>query len=99
MKAVQSDVKDLQSDVRTMQVQMQTVQDDVKSLRDDVRDMRDELLGQMQRSETRILTALVNHYHVAPEAGRPVFWFPPGFDPPGMDPPLAGQSGEAPAEA
>ena len=99
MKAVQSDVKDLQSDVKTIQVHMQVVQDDVKSLRDDVRDMRDELLGEMRRSETRILTALVNHYHVAPEAGRPVFWFPPGVDLPGVDTPLAGQTGEAPAEA
>ena len=99
MKAVQSDVKDLQSDVKTLQVQMQTVQGDVTSLRDEVRGMRDELLGEMRRSETRILTALVNHYHVAPEAGRPVFWFPPGVDLPGVDPPLAGQTGEAPAEA
>lgn len=54
----------------------------VRSLREDVNSLRDEILGEIRHSEQRILTALANHSHVAPDAGQPVFRFPPGMEAP-----------------
>ena len=64
--------------------------------------MRTEILTEMRRSEERILTALAYHSHIAPEAGRAVFWQPIGSTtpayPPGEGAPAAGQpEAEAPA--
>ena len=62
------------------------VRDELNGKIDGVRDelngkidaVRDEILAEIRRSEERILTALANHSHVNPEAGRPVFWQPFG---------------------
>ena len=64
--------------------------------------IRIEILTEMRRSEERILTALAYHSHIAPEAGRAVFWQPIGSTtpayPPGEGAPAAGQpEAEAPA--
>ena len=79
------------------------VRDELNDKIDAVRDelsgkidaMRTEILTEMRRSEERILTALAYHSHIAPEAGRAVFWQPigastPGY-PPGEEAPAAGQ--------
>ena len=50
--------------------------------------------NEIRRSEQRILTALANHSHVAPDAGQPVFRFPPG-----MEAPEPAAPEEAPVEA
>ena len=92
------DMQTLQNDVQVLRDDVQVLRDDIQVLRDEVRAgqdaLRDELLGEMRRSEQRILTALANHSHVAPEAGRPVFWFPPG-----MEAPEPAAADEAPVEA
>ena len=87
-----------------------TVRDELNGKIDAVRDelsgkmdaMRTEILTEMQRSEERIPTALTYHSHIAPEAGRPVFWQPIGAPapahPPGEGSTTAGQpEAEAPA--
>ena len=84
----------LSSRVDNLGTAVQTLRDEVKASWDDVKASRDELLGEIRRSEQRILTALANHPHVAPEAGRPVFWFPPG-----METPTPAPTDEAPVEA
>ncbi len=85
----------LSSRVDNLDREVQSLREDVNSLRDelkgDMNSLRDEILGEIRRSEQRILTALANHSHVAPDAGRPVFWFPPGMEAPAPD--------EAPVEA
>ena len=86
------------------------VRDELSAKIDGVRDelsakmdsMRSEILTEMRRSEERILTALAYHSHIAPEAGRAVFWQPIGSTtpayPPGEGTPAAGQpEAEAPA--
>ena len=67
---------------------------EIQSVRDEVKSGHQELLAELRRTEQRILTALANHPHVAPEAGRPVFWFPPGMEAPGPSAP-----DETPVEA
>ena len=74
----------LSSRVDNLDREVQSLREDVNSLRDefkgDINSLRDEILGEIRRSEQRILTALAHHSHIAPEAGRPVFWFPPGTE-------------------
>ena len=84
----------LSSRVDNLDREVQSLREDVQSLRGDMNSLRDEILGEMRRSEQRILTALANHSHVAPEAGRPVFWFPPG-----MEAPEPAAADETPVEA
>ena len=101
VRTLRDDVQALKNDVRTLQTDMQAVRDDIQAVRGDVQALRDEvkagqdaLLGEIRRSEQRILTALANHSHVAPDAGQPVFRFPPGMEVPE---PVAADG--APAEA
>ena len=84
----------LSSRVDGLSGEIQSVRDDVNSLRDDVKSGHQELLAELRRTEQRILTVLANHSHVAPEAGRPVFWFPPG-----MEAPAPAAPDETPVEA
>ena len=81
-----TDVQTIQSGVRALRDDVQTLREDMQALRDELKAgqdaLRDELLGEIRRSEQRILTALANHSHVDPDAGRPVFWFPPGMEAP-----------------
>ncbi len=94
-----SRVDNLDREVQSLREDVNSLRDELKgdmnSLRDelkgDMNSLRDEILGEIRRSEQRILTALANHSHVAPDAGRPVFWFPPGMEAPAPD--------EAPVEA
>ncbi len=72
----------VEGDVNSLRGEVSSLRDDVNAVRGEVRATRDELLGEIRRSEGRILAALMNHAHVAPDAGRPVFWFPPGAEPP-----------------
>ena len=95
-------VQTLQNDVQGLRDDMQALRDEVKAGQDALRDelkadmaaLRDELLGEIRRSEQRILIALANHSHVAPDAGQPVFRFPPGMEVPEPTVP-----DEAPVEA
>ena len=84
----------LSSRVDGLSGEIQSVRGEVKSLRDEVKSGQQELLAELRRTEQRILTALANHSHVAPEAGRPVFWYPPG-----METPAPAASDETPVEA
>ena len=101
MQTLRDDVQALKNDVQTLQTDMQAVRDDIQAARGDVQALRDEvkagqdaLLGEIRRSEQRILAALANHSHVAPDAGQPVFRFPPG-----MEAPEPAAADGAPAEA
>ena len=67
---------------------------EIQSVRDEVKSGHQELLTELRRTEQRMLTVLANHSHVAPEAGRPVFWFPPG-----MEAPAPAAPDETPVEA
>lgn len=84
------DVQSLQDDVQTLRDEQKA---DMAALREEWKaDMA--ALGEEQKvdmanlrndirlSEQRILTALANHSHVAPDAGQPVFRFPPGMEAP-----------------
>ena len=84
----------LSSRVDNLDREVQSLREDVQSLRGDMNSLRDEILGEIRRSEQRILTALANHSHVAPDAGQPVFRFPPGMEVPEPTAP-----DEAPVEA
>lgn len=76
----------LSSRVDNLDREVRSLREDVNSLRDelkgDMNSLRDEILGEIRSSEQRILTALANHSHVAPDAGQPVFRFPPGMEAP-----------------
>ena len=89
VQTLKDDVQILKDDVRTLKTDVQTLRDDMQTLRDDMQTLRDEmkagqdaLLREIRSSEQRILTALANHSHVAPDAGQPVFRFPPGMEAP-----------------
>lgn len=103
------DVQSLQGDVQTLRDEMKAAREewkaDMAALREewkaDMAALREEqkanmatLRNEIRRSEQRILTALANHSHVAPDAGQPVFRFPPG-----MEAPEPAAPEEAPVEA
>ena len=67
---------------------------DMAALREEQKADMAALRNEIRRSEQRILAALANHSHVAPDAGQPVFRFPPGMEVPE---PVAADG--APAEA
>ena len=67
---------------------------DMAALREEQKANMATLRNEIRRSEQRILTALANHSHVAPDAGQPVFRFPPG-----MEAPEPAAPEEAPVEA
>ena len=84
------DVQSLQNDVQTLRDEQKA---DMTALREewkaDMAALREEqaanmaaLRNEIRSSEQRILTALANHSHVAPDAGQPVFRFPPGMEAP-----------------
>lgn len=84
------DVQSLQDDVQTLREEQKA---DMAALREeqkaDMAALREEqaanmtaLRNEIRSSEQRILTALANHSHVAPDAGQPVFRFPPGMEAP-----------------
>lgn len=84
------DVQSLQDDVQSLRDEQKA---DMAALREewkaDMAALREEqkantatLRNEIRRSEQRILTALANHSHVAPDAGQPVFRFPPGMEAP-----------------
>ena len=85
------DVRSLQDDVQTLREEQKA---DMTALREEWKADMATLRNEIRRSEQRILTALANHSHVAPDAGQPVFRFPPGMEDPG---PAAPE--EAPVEA
>ena len=103
------DVQSLQDDVQTLRGEVKAAREeqkaDMTALREeqkaDMAALREEqkadmaaLRNEIRRSEQRILAALANHSHVAPDAGQPVFRFPPGMEVPE---PVAADG--APAEA
>ena len=103
------DVQSLQDDVHTLRDDLKAAREeqkaDMAALREeqkaDMAALREEqkadmatLRNEIRRSEQRILTALANHSHVAPDAGQPVFRFPPG-----MEVPEPAAPEEAPVEA
>lgn len=84
------DVQSLQDDVQTLREEQKA---DMAALREeqkaDMAALREEqaanmaaLRNEIRSSEQRILIALANHSHVAPDAGQPVFRFPPGMEAP-----------------
>ncbi len=91
------DVQSLQDDVQTLRGEVKAAREEQKAamtaLREeqkaDMTALREEqkanmatLRNEILRSEQRILTALANHSHVAPDAGQPVFRFPTGMEAP-----------------
>ena len=91
------DVQSLQDDVQTLRGEVKAAREeqktDMTALREeqkaDMAALREEqkanmatLRNEILRSEQRILAALANHSHVAPDAGQPVFRFPPGMEAP-----------------
>ena len=80
------DVQSLQNDVQTLRAEMQVAREeqkaDMAALREELKADMATLRNEIRHSEQRILTALANHSHVAPDAGQPVFRFPPGMEAP-----------------
>ena len=89
-----SRVDGLSGEIQSVREEVKSVREEVKSVRDEVRSGQQQFLAELRRTEQRILTVLANHSHVAPEAGRPVFWFPPG-----MEAPAPAAPDETPVEA
>ena len=73
------DVQSLQDDVQTLREEQKA---DMAALREEQTANMTALRNEIRSSEQRILTALANHSHVAPDAGQPVFRFPPGMEAP-----------------
>ena len=92
------DVQSLQDDVQTLRGEVKAAREEQKAdmvaLREEQKADMAVLRNEILRSEQRILAALANHSHVAPDAGQPVFRFPPGMEVPE---PVAAD--RAPAEA
>ena len=88
------EIQSVREEVKSVREEVKSVRDEVRSVRDEVRSGQQQFLAELRRTEQRILTVLANHSHVAPEAGRPVFWFPPGMEAPGPSAP-----DETPVEA
>ena len=80
------DVQSLQDDVQTLRGEVKAAREEQKAgmtaLREEQKASMATLRNEIRRSEQRILTALANHSHVAPDAGEPVFRFPPGMEAP-----------------
>ncbi len=80
------DVQSLQDDVQTLRGEVKAAREeqkaDMTALREEQKANMATLRNEILRSEQRILTALANHSHVAPDAGQPVFRFPPGMEAP-----------------